>query len=256
MLQPNNYLKELSIENYSGTKFPTWLGGPSFPNMVFLWIEDCKSCTSLPPIGQLASLKALFIAGMAAVKNVGPEFYREGCFQPFKSLEKLNFYYMEEWEHWTPLGEFPFLLNLLYCQLSQAVGFPDHCQLEINNSRAVVCKNKVDFSSLSILEFTRQIEGSNMEGLANVQDLYITSCEEMRPLWSNEVLPKDIHNLTSLQELIIETCPVLSFPEEGFPTNLTLLSIHYLKINEALFDWGLDNLTSLKYCVFMVDLHI
>ncbi|KAB1202506.1 putative disease resistance RPP13-like protein 1 [Morella rubra] len=212
MLQPNNSLKELSIENYSGTKFPTWLGGPSFPNMVFLWIEDCKSCTSLPPVGQLASLKALFITGMAAVKNVGPEFYREGCFQPFKSLEKLSFYDMEEWEHWTPLGEFPRLLNLLYCQLSQAVGFPDHCQLEINNSRAVVCKNKVDFSSLSISEFTRQIEGLNMEDFPNLQSLS----------------SKGFQKLASLEELVIGNCGKLtSLLKDGLLPTILYLQILY-----------------------------
>jgi hypothetical protein len=53
--------------------------------------------------------------------------------------------------------------------------------------------HKVDFSSLmlsslsTILEFTCQIEGFIMEGLTNVKDLTIKSCEELTPLWSNDV---------------------------------------------------------------------
>jgi hypothetical protein len=77
MLHPHKGLKELTIRRYGGAKFPTWLKGHSFPHMVLLRIENCKKCTSLPPIGQLPSLKQLFIRGMVNVKNVGVEFYGE-----------------------------------------------------------------------------------------------------------------------------------------------------------------------------------
>jgi Leucine-rich repeat (LRR) protein len=77
MLQPHNALKELTIRCYGGTQFPTWFGH-SFPRMVLLRIENCNKCTSLPPIGQLPSLKHLFIGGMASVKNIGIEFYGKG----------------------------------------------------------------------------------------------------------------------------------------------------------------------------------
>ncbi|KAK0573729.1 hypothetical protein LWI29_012584 [Acer saccharum] len=42
-------------------------------------------------------------------------------------------------------------------------------------------------------------------------------------------------------------CPgIISFPEDGFPTNLTSLSIIDVKFCKALFEWGLHRLTSLK----------
>ncbi|KAF5445496.1 hypothetical protein F2P56_034543 [Juglans regia] len=75
---------------------------------------------------------------------------------------------------------------------------------------------------------------------SNLRHLQILSCEKMR-------LQNDIHNLASLQYLQIKNCPsILSFPKEGFPTNLTTLEISHLKITEALLDWGLDNLISLN----------
>ncbi|KAF5445497.1 hypothetical protein F2P56_034544 [Juglans regia] len=71
-------------------------------------------------------------------------------------------------------------------------------------------------------------------------NITIHSCENLQFL-------NGIHNLTSLRDLKIIDCPsILSFPKEGFPTNLTTLKISNLKITEALFDWGLDNLTYLN----------
>ena len=87
MLQPHKTLKGLTINCYGGIEFPTWLTGHSFSRMVLLRIENCKKCMSLPPMGQLPSLKHLFIKGMASVKNVGHEFYGVSCSQPFESLE-------------------------------------------------------------------------------------------------------------------------------------------------------------------------
>jgi hypothetical protein len=96
MLQPHNGLKELTIRHYGCAEFPTWLKLPSFSKMVRLEIQSCAKCTSLPSVGQLPSLKHLFIEGMASVKNIGLDFYGDGCSQPFKSLETLHFENIQE----------------------------------------------------------------------------------------------------------------------------------------------------------------
>ena len=76
----------------------------------------------------------------------------------------------------------------------------------------------------------------------NLKALMIWLCAKM------QALPNCIHNLTSLQELTIQSCPSnLSFPEAGFPTNLTSLCIDTMtSYNEATFEWELSKLTSLK----------
>ncbi|KAM4081786.1 hypothetical protein ACJW30_11G118700 [Castanea mollissima] len=218
---------ELTIRCYGGTRFPTWLRGPSFPNM----------CTSLPPVGQLPSLKALFIKGVARVKNVGPEFYGEGCSQPFRSLETLCFENMQEWESWTPYGEFPCLRQLSITSCPKLLGklpnqlpslenfvingcgqlvvsvssFPTVCNLEIEKSKGVVQGGKVELSSLyftvlsTMSEFTCQTEGP-IQGLEKVEDLTIDNCEELVSLWSNDV---GLQHLRSLRVLKISTCPKL-----------------------------------------------
>ncbi|KAE8674957.1 hypothetical protein F3Y22_tig00111708pilonHSYRG00357 [Hibiscus syriacus] len=78
MLQPHTNLEKLSIESYGGTKFPDWLGDCSFSNIASLQLSHCRYCFLWPPLGQLPSLKELFIIGFDAVERVGVEFYRNG----------------------------------------------------------------------------------------------------------------------------------------------------------------------------------
>jgi hypothetical protein len=214
VLHPNKSLKELTIKHYGGIEFPIWLKAHSFPHMVLLRIENCKRCTSLPPAGQLPSLKHIFIKGMASVNNVGDEFYEGSCSQPFESLETLYFENMEEWESWSPNGEFPLLreLSIINCpkllgnlpnhlpslqnvvierceQLVVSISsFPELCKLKIDESEGVMRKSKVDFTALNskflarISDFTQP-----REGFMNVERLWIVNCEDLAPLWLNDV---------------------------------------------------------------------
>ena len=116
MLQPPIDLKRLNIDLYGGTSFPSWLGDSSFSNLVSLCIENCAYCVTLPPLGQLSSLEDLSISGMSILETIGPEFYgivgggSNSSFQPFPSLEKLEFTIMPNWKKWLPVqdGIFPF----------------------------------------------------------------------------------------------------------------------------------------------------
>ncbi|KAE8682945.1 Gibberellin-regulated family protein [Hibiscus syriacus] len=119
MLQPHTNLEKLSIESYGGTKFPDWLGDCSFSNISSLQLSHCKYCFFLPPLGQLLSLKELFIIGFDAVERVGVEFYRNGLstVKPFRRLEILWFERMSEWKEWLFFekdaeGHFPCLQEL------------------------------------------------------------------------------------------------------------------------------------------------
>ena len=99
-LQSSTNLKKLSISYYSGTSFPKWLGDYSYSYVIVLCITDCNYCFSLPPFGQLPSLKELVIKSMKMVKTVGEEFYcNDGgslSFQPFQLLESIEFEEMSE----------------------------------------------------------------------------------------------------------------------------------------------------------------
>ncbi|XP_042978096.1 putative disease resistance RPP13-like protein 1 [Carya illinoinensis] len=177
MLQPHKVLKEPTIRCYGGTEFPTWLNCPSLPNLVFLTIENCKKCISLPPLGKLPSLRVLSIAGMASMKSMGPEVCGDGLSQPFRSLETLNFKNMVEWENWSPCEAFSNLRELSIKNCPKLSGnlpnhlpslenveidgccrklmvsissFPDRCKIKFEGSEGVVCGREVDFSSLNL----------------------------------------------------------------------------------------------------------
>ncbi|THG01465.1 hypothetical protein TEA_018603 [Camellia sinensis var. sinensis] len=105
MLQPHKNLKELHIKGYLGTGFSTWIGDPLFSNMAGLHLDNCGNCAFLPPLGQLPSLKKLYIKGMSVLKHVGCEFYGQGDVQPFPLLETLSFENMLEWEDWYTFGD-------------------------------------------------------------------------------------------------------------------------------------------------------
>uniref|UniRef100_F6H904 Disease resistance RPP13-like protein 1 n=1 Tax=Vitis vinifera TaxID=29760 RepID=F6H904_VITVI len=120
-LQPHTNLKRLHIYSFSGLSFPAWVGDPSFFNLVYLKLHNCNNCPSLPPLGQLPSLKHLSILQMKGVKMVGSEFYgnasSSNTIEPsFPSLQTLRFEKMYNWEKWLCCGcrrgEFPRLQEL------------------------------------------------------------------------------------------------------------------------------------------------
>ena len=86
-LQPRADLKKLTIVNYGGTAFPCWLGHVSY-NLVSINLRKCNYCLSLPPFGNLPSLKYLYITELNNVEFIDSEFYGPAAStsKPFGSL--------------------------------------------------------------------------------------------------------------------------------------------------------------------------
>ncbi|XP_059455103.1 putative disease resistance protein At3g14460 [Corylus avellana] len=178
---------------------------------------------------------------MESVKNIGFEFYGEGLSQPFRSLVTLCFQDMAEWEKWSLKEEFPHLreLSIRNCpmlleklpnhfpSLGKVViercqklvvsisSFPELCQLQIEELTGVVRRSKIDFISLNlsslstISEFMSPVEGLLLEGLTHVEDLAFKNCEELTPLWSNDV--GLLQPLPYLRVLRFHNCPKLVY---------------------------------------------
>ncbi|XP_022002932.1 putative disease resistance RPP13-like protein 1 [Helianthus annuus] len=183
-LKPDSeWLKELAIKSYGGIEFPKWVGHPSFHRLVDVSISDCKNCTSLPPLGQLPSLKELYISSMPNVKFIGLEFTgtNQLTFAAFPSLEILRFEYMSSWKVWLTSNE-----------VFDAV-FPSLRKLEI-----LYCPKLIEFSpetlpSLEILRlYMRGWKGWSINGevsaLSRLRELHIGSCSKLIEL-SPEKLP-------------------------------------------------------------------
>ncbi|XP_057978570.1 putative disease resistance protein At3g14460 isoform X2 [Malania oleifera] len=186
-LRPHQKLEELTIEEYRGDGFPSWMKDASFSNMRVVRLKNCQNCALLPTMGKLPVLKELTIIGMNAVKKVGSEFYwgqgscSSSCsfMAAFQSLETLNFEDMGEWEVWEVnavmpklrklivkccpklMGELPINKNIppllevlsveecgqLVVSFSEGT-FPSLREIDIFGCNRMVITEKVDFKSL------------------------------------------------------------------------------------------------------------
>ncbi|KAB1199596.1 putative disease resistance RPP13-like protein 1 [Morella rubra] len=104
-LRPHTSLKSLTIKGYGGGIFPDWVGHHSFSCITSIHLVECRNVCSLPPFGQLCSLKELSIVGLNGVVTVGREFCGNSStgsssIQPFGGLKVLRFEKMLGWEEW------------------------------------------------------------------------------------------------------------------------------------------------------------
>ncbi|CDP20587.1 unnamed protein product [Coffea canephora] len=109
-LQPHPNLQKLEIDSFMGNKFPQWI--INLPKLVTLWIENCHRCSELPSLGQLPSLKRLYLNRLYLIRSVGDEFYASGSSTRrqkfFPALEELCVEHMGnlvEWEGLTTISD-------------------------------------------------------------------------------------------------------------------------------------------------------
>ncbi|XP_062028460.1 putative disease resistance protein RGA3 [Rosa rugosa] len=95
------FIRKLSINGYSGTKFPDEMSWPQ--NLTELNIINCRRCESLPPLCQLPVLKILNIQGMDSVVHIGVEFSGEGD-RPFRSPKELSLIDSPELRTWSSIN--------------------------------------------------------------------------------------------------------------------------------------------------------
>ncbi|CAL5361710.1 unnamed protein product [Camellia sinensis] len=238
-LKPHTNLKRLEIKNFGGTRFPDWLGDKSFCNIVHLSLDNCEYCFSLPPFGQLPSLKDLEISTMQGITKVGHEFYGDSSLsKPFQSPETLRFKEMLEWVDWYILesGEFSKLKELQVIKCPKLIGglpkhIPSCVRLEIREcSRLVAQLSNICGAGTSELVL-KGCDGVELgcRGLSSLTKLEISNMPNLK-----ELTP-ELCTLTNLKEFTVWNCPsLLSFPDTGLPPMLTRLSIWDCKVLHSL----------------------
>ncbi|XP_059638977.1 putative disease resistance protein At3g14460 [Cornus florida] len=257
-LKPHKHLKRLTIEFYGGTKFPSWIGDPSFSEIVKLTLGGCRKCRSLPALGQLPKLKKLHIRGMHGVQKLGVEFYKDDfCLgHPFPSLESLIFEDMPAWDEWScsigveeATSQFPCLrvFRIIDCPKLIRVPLlrlPSLETLYLEECHEAVLKSIVDVQSLVGLQSLVIIGCNQLVFFAKtgfsptLKSLTIRKCEALTSLpdgmcglESLEI--EECSSLTSLpdgmcglEHLEINRCSSLtSWPTVGLPTALKVLTI-------------------------------
>ncbi|KAF5775326.1 putative P-loop containing nucleoside triphosphate hydrolase, leucine-rich repeat domain superfamily [Helianthus annuus] len=182
-------LIQLQIWSYGGLAFPNWVGDPSFINLKHVSIMGCKRCTSLPPLGQLPSLKELFIKGLDRVEVVDFELFGTG--RTFPSLEILSFKDMYGWKKWSG-AVFPRLQKLEIKECRKLVevtleALPSLNDLDLGNCDSGVLRSLVEVASAVTKLRIRDISGLNdevwggvIESLGGVEELKMSVCNEIR----------------------------------------------------------------------------
>nr|XP_048326390.1 putative disease resistance protein RGA3 [Ziziphus jujuba var. spinosa] len=107
-LNPHPNIQNLTIKQYEGLVFPSWM--ISLNNLRRLSLAFC-SCEVLPPLGKLPCLESLKMIDMSNVVKVGPEFLGIGEVDhdnylessnvvSFPNLKELEFHFFDEWKEW------------------------------------------------------------------------------------------------------------------------------------------------------------
>ncbi|GMI95746.1 hypothetical protein like AT3G14470 [Hibiscus trionum] len=210
MLEPHPNLRKLSILCYEGSRFPSWIGNPSFVNMVYLKLCDCSKITSLPSLGRLPFLKDLHIEGMSGVILVDFDSYGATYSDElFPSLETLTFGEMSQWEKWdfeAAERNFPHLQELVLQSCPKLVG--DVPNLLTSLEKLSICECPLLTASClslpSLLELN--LEKCDEQFLTRFKDLTALTRLKIENISNLSCLPEGFTCLVSLEVLEVEDC--------------------------------------------------
>ncbi|CAH1424001.1 unnamed protein product [Lactuca virosa] len=241
-LKPHNgTLEKLGIESYRGIEFPNWVGDPSFRRLTRVSIDGCEECTSLPRLGQLPSLKELFIGKVSKVKVVGLELLGTGC--AFPSLEILSFEDMEGWEVWSSNSwAFPCLQELRIEACPNLVQFSLETLPSLRILKLRKCGHDVLKSLVDVASSITKLEIDDISGLTDelwrgvkgylgaVEEIRIRGCDEIRYLWESEAQASKV--LMNLKKLELRDCENLVRLREKEEDNSwsSLTSFRWLRV--------------------------
>ncbi|KAF8039379.1 hypothetical protein BT93_B1801 [Corymbia citriodora subsp. variegata] len=238
ILRPHQNLENLKISCYDGPQFPSWLGSPLHANIVQLHLHGCQRIKALPSLGQLSSLKELYIEGLNAICTIGSELY--GTISPFPSLITLEFKDMPLWEDWS------------YRIGNEEIGivFPCLERLVIQECPVLVGRLPSQLGSLKELEIhdcPRMDASPSTTSLPSLNELNFGGCDE-------GVL-KSFVNLTSLTALVIQDVAELNCLNHGFISSLIKLEELKLERCEKLtYLWQDENVIRNSACLKSLDI--
>ncbi|OEL25710.1 Disease resistance protein RGA2 [Dichanthelium oligosanthes] len=201
-LEPNSNLQNLVVQNYPGNLFPLWMQDSYLSKLVSITLDNCYGCSELPYIGDLPSLKFLFIQRMNDIESFGIEsnsLATEEKHPPrFPSLEVLTLWEMYDLQFWVGTNEwdFPRICRLSISRCPKLRNLPPLRSLV---HLSVHCSGQVpSFSELPSLE-SLKIEGfhktqsiSFPHQLTMLKKLEISDCKELSSMFAYSLSVSDL----------------------------------------------------------------
>lgn len=189
-LQPNSKLQQLIIRNYPSDLFPVWMQDSYLCKLVSVTLDNCHECNELPCLGDLPSLKNLFIQRMSLIESFGinrNSLATERIYSPrFPSLEVLTLSEMYSLQFWvaTSEGDYPRLCRLSISRCPKLISLPRLNSL-VHLSFHFGGPILPSFSELPLLE-SLKIEGfqkinfiSFPRQMKTLRKLEISDCKEL-----------------------------------------------------------------------------
>ncbi|KAJ4711542.1 Disease resistance protein [Melia azedarach] len=252
-LQPNSGIKMLFIENYAGSKFPSWLMNPSVTNLVELSLIRCRRCAELPPMMKLPFLEVLTIDEIDGTMYFCNESEESGGVAKTLLLKKMVIKNMPNLLGWSVMERksiLPCLEELVIEACPNLIKLPDLPSiksLNLDDCRFDLLRMVTKITSLSSLFISR------ISGLTHLPEGLLRNNQNLLSLGIRDC-PRLVHfsgeleNLSALQSLYISSCPEL-MALSGLEN---LISLKSLKIDDfhplsSLPEHGLRGLDSLQY---------
>ncbi|CAN6251105.1 unnamed protein product [Urochloa humidicola] len=239
-LQPHSNLRTLCIVNHGGATGPSWLcSNIHLKNLESLHLEGV-SWSTLPPFGQMYSIRKLKLKNIVGICQFGPEFIGGITEKSFTRLKEVQLHDMRELVEWVG-------------------GANTHLFSRLERIRCTNCPK------LTALPFSRCSSSSTQDNtiwFPNLCDLFIDKCPELSlpPLPHTRMLscfqtdslsyegrdlsiykmPSELafHNLGEVQSLVIRDAPLIPFTD--LQKLHSLRSIEVSRCEEA-FLRGLDD---------------
>ncbi|KAL8504073.1 hypothetical protein ACS0TY_022706 [Phlomoides rotata] len=232
-LEPHPNLVTLKIYGFRGRELALWM--KSMKNITRIYIQNCRNCRYLSPLGNLPLLKSLRLRGLEALEYIVEE-NEVGCETAiFPSLEKLTLLKLPNLKGWLKEAEAVEMLPNLH-------------SLEITDCESLrVTSTPGGLNSVTRLVLRNCRIGSSFpEGLLRhltaLQELQINGCKEFEDVSVQEI--KNLHRLQHLK--IAHADDLVSLPQalQHIPS-LQSLSLHGLRQLTSLPDWLPTSLTQL-----------
>ncbi|CAN6165813.1 unnamed protein product [Urochloa humidicola] len=208
-LQPSSNLQKLVVRNYAGNLFPLWMQDSYLSKLVSITLDNCYNCSELPYLGDLPSLKSLFIQRMNSIETFGimdNSLATEEKRPPrFPSLEELTLWEMYDLQFWagTSEGDFPQIRRLSISRCPKLKSLPpllSLVHLTIHSGGVPSFSELPSLKSLKIEGFHKIRSITFPHQLKMLKKLDISDCKELSSLFAYSL---------SVSDLKIMRCPKL-----------------------------------------------
>ncbi|CAO2193657.1 unnamed protein product [Urochloa humidicola] len=222
MLMPSPSLVYIFLIGFPGARFPEWLCSEpehKLPNLAHMLLDECISCSQLPPAGQMPELLVLQIRGADAVVSIGAELLGKGVLSAaayFPKLELLHLIGMRNLESWSlsignlcdsmnaksrQLVMMPCLKRLLLKDCPKLKALPEDLHRAVNLKRIHIegAHKLQEVENLPEVVWLKVKNNRSLRRISNLhklQDLLAQDCPELN----------DAENLRSLQRLYMVDC--------------------------------------------------